>query len=422
MFSQNLAAMDLVADPHMAPEHFFTAPFDSDSFGPPTSKLQTLMQRSQSVGTGLANYAPHQSQPPPPSDVHMYSMPSMESSGMVPNSTLSSNFAAMSIADSRSHDGSTPASSGVFTSGSQSMHSRTNPITSFTPRAKILPNARNVRDGNVLTPSVPEFVPRNAAVTATTTPGSLAASDTFLSAGSLSAGASPKHSPGSSPILRRRDPASVPAPLDLGSASQQYKQPRLENIGGTTYFITDDHMGVGPPAPEVVFPNFHVYPSVPPSVAYAKSKSDYPSFFLSEDIKLDLIQRHLQSLAQADASKYPDLPREVDNYTSLFPLEPPVKNPLDKTSTFGYTSACYKAVNKKDGKIYCLRRIHGFKVSNTQWMVLVDKWKKLQHSNIVSLREVFSTKAFGEHSIVFVHDYHPGAMTLMNRQDRKSVV
>ncbi|XP_071846409.1 PAN2-PAN3 deadenylation complex subunit pan3-like isoform X2 [Apostichopus japonicus] len=419
MFSQNIAAMDLMADPHMAPEHFFTAPFDSDSFGPPTSKLQTLMQRSQSVGTGLANYAPQPGQPPP--DAHMYSMPSMDSSGMVANQVLPGSFAAMSIADTRNIDRQTPSSSGPFTSASPSMHTpRTAPTpVAYPPRAEILPSARNVRDANVLTPSVPEFVPRRVSVTVTTTAGKLATSESYL-AGSLSAGASPKHSPGSSPILRRRDLASIPAPLDLASPSQQqqqqFKQPRLENIGGTTYFITDDQLVPGAhPAQDEVFPNYHVYPSVPPSVAYAKSKSDFPSFFASDDIKLDLIQRHLQALAHIDASKYPDLPSEVDNYTSLYPLEPAVKNPMDKTSTFGFTSACYKAVNKKDGKLYCLRRIHGFKVSNTQWMVLVDKWKKLQHSNIVSLREVFSTKAFGEHSIIFVHDYHAGAMTLMNR-------
>jgi hypothetical protein len=29
-------------------------------------------------------------------------------------------------------------------------------------------------------------------------------------------------------------------------------------------------------------------------------------------------------------------------------------------------------------------------------MVLVDMWKKIQHSNIVTLREVFTTKAFAE--------------------------
>jgi hypothetical protein len=30
-------------------------------------------------------------------------------------------------------------------------------------------------------------------------------------------------------------------------------------------------------------------------------------------------------------------------------------------------------------------------------MGLVDMWKRLQHSNIVQLREVFTTKAFGDY-------------------------
>lgn len=30
-------------------------------------------------------------------------------------------------------------------------------------------------------------------------------------------------------------------------------------------------------------------------------------------------------------------------------------------------------------------------------MMLVDMWKKIQHSNSVTLREVFTTKAFGDH-------------------------
>ena len=34
---------------------------------------------------------------------------------------------------------------------------------------------------------------------------------------------------------------------------------------------------------------------------------------------------------------------------------------------------------------------------NTKCMILVDMWKKIQHSNAVTLREVFTTKAFGDH-------------------------
>lgn len=30
-------------------------------------------------------------------------------------------------------------------------------------------------------------------------------------------------------------------------------------------------------------------------------------------------------------------------------------------------------------------------------MTVVDMWKKLQHSNVVQLREVFTTKGFGDH-------------------------
>lgn len=58
--------------------------------------------------------------------------------------------------------------------------------------------------------------------------------------------------------------------------------------------------------------------------------------------------------------------------------------------------------------------IHISKV-NTKCMSLVDQWKKLKHPNVVSLRQVFTSKAFGDHSIIFVYDFYPGAETLMNK-------
>lgn len=38
-----------------------------------------------------------------------------------------------------------------------------------------------------------------------------------------------------------------------------------------------------------------------------------------------------------------------------------------------------------------------FRLANTKCMVLVDMWKRLSHTNLVQLREVFTTKAFGDH-------------------------
>lgn len=45
----------------------------------------------------------------------------------------------------------------------------------------------------------------------------------------------------------------------------------------------------------------------------------------------------------------------------------------------------------------CFELLTGFRLVNTKCMMLVDMWKKIQHSNTVTLREVFTTKAFGDH-------------------------
>lgn len=43
-----------------------------------------------------------------------------------------------------------------------------------------------------------------------------------------------------------------------------------------------------------------------------------------------------------------------------------------------------------------IRVVLGFRLQNTKCMTHVDLWKKLNHSNIVQLKEVFTTKAFGD--------------------------
>ncbi|XP_064413915.1 PAN2-PAN3 deadenylation complex subunit PAN3 isoform X4 [Latimeria chalumnae] len=246
---------------------------------------------------------------------------------------------------------------------------------------------------------------------------------------SLSAGSSPLHSPKitphTSPAPRRRshtpNPANYLVPTSAStSVSDVVSQPpsagqviQKETVGGTTYFYTDT---TPVPVSGMVFPNYHVYPPTAPHVAYMQPKANAPSFFMADELRQELINRHLITMAQIDQSENPGFPSEVDNYHSLFPLEPlPPPNRLQKTSNFGYITSCYKAVNSKDDLPYCLRRIHGFRLVNTKCMVLVDMWKKIQHSNIVTLREVFTTKAFGEHSLVFAYDFHAGGETMMSR-------
>ncbi|XP_045700695.1 PAN2-PAN3 deadenylation complex subunit PAN3 isoform X4 [Phyllostomus hastatus] len=265
---------------------------------------------------------------------------------------------------------------------------------------------------------------------------------------SLSAGSSPLHSPKitphTSPAPRRRSHTPNPANYMVpSSASTPVNNPvsqtpssgqviQKETVGGTTYFYTDTT-----PAPLTgmrsfknyhrtacrtdgqiieVFPNYHIYPPTAPHVAYMQPKANAPSFFMADELRQELINRHLITMAQIDQADMPAVPAEVDSYHSLFPLEPlPPPNRIQKSSNFGYITSCYKAVNSKDDLPYCLRRIHGFRLVNTKCMVLVDMWKKIQHSNIVTLREVFTTKAFAEPSLVFAYDFHAGGETMMSR-------
>lgn len=38
----------------------------------------------------------------------------------------------------------------------------------------------------------------------------------------------------------------------------------------------------------------------------------------------------------------------------------------------------------------------GFRLVNEQAMASVERWRKVRHSNIVSIREAFTTRAFGD--------------------------
>ncbi|KAH0955941.1 hypothetical protein HN011_007940 [Eciton burchellii] len=205
-----------------------------------------------------------------------------------------------------------------------------------------------------------------------------------------------------------------------------------ENVGGTTYFYlgnaTNDATEDGTEAIGATGQIGYVYLGTPSHLQSVKSvktpssnNSSAPStpppqaassFFVSENLRLDILQKNMLTLAQPDLVRFSDLPTEVDSYHELCPLEP-IHKPA--STVLGYQTSTYKATNIKSGTRYCLRRVHDFRLANTKCMVLVDMWKRLTHTNLVQLREVFTTKAFGDHSMVFVYDYHPASETLLNK-------
>ncbi len=112
------------------------------------------------------------------------------------------------------------------------------------------------------------------------------------------------------------------------------------------------------------------------------------------------------------ASLSETLPSEVNKYHSLYPLE---ERPGSVSKIFGYPTHVYKAVSSVDGGVYALRRIEGFKLLNESHMAILDQWTHFSHTNIVNLREAFTTKAFNDDSLIFVYDFHPNSETLFQR-------
>lgn len=132
------------------------------------------------------------------------------------------------------------------------------------------------------------------------------------------------------------------------------------------------------------------------------------AYFLQDELRNDILSRN--EIVNSIETECQDLPLEVENYHSLCLLESlPVHPKLP------VQSSTYKATHNLTGVKYCLRRLHGFRLQSTKCMQIVDMWKKLQHTNVVQLREVFTTKNFGDNSLVIVYDFYPGSQTLLSK-------
>ncbi|KAF0298886.1 PAN2-PAN3 deadenylation complex subunit pan3 [Amphibalanus amphitrite] len=227
------------------------------------------------------------------------------------------------------------------------------------------------------------------------------------------------------PALSR---ASGPAPSLPHSASTpsfaSFNPARAcEHVGGTTYYFTAEEAAAQKSAePPTVPAPFTAYVTPPPQVAPGRGAGSASllgaarapaGFFASDELREQILKQQSLMLVHPNPQAYPELPTEVDSYHELCPLEPP--GPLQKSALFNCVTSVYKATNVKTGQCCCLRRIHGMRLANTNSLQTVAQWRKLSHTSLVALREFFTTKAFGDNSVVMVYDYYPGAETLMAR-------
>lgn len=128
-------------------------------------------------------------------------------------------------------------------------------------------------------------------------------------------------------------------------------------------------------------------------------------FFIPEKVREDFQKKAEAALQVMPNSQLPQL----DNYHSLVALDTTHRK---NANIFGYPSWVYKATSTKTGNIYCLRRLEGYRLTNEHAIRLVKEWRRVDNGNVVSILDAFTTRAFGDSSLIFVQDYHPLSKTL----------
>ncbi|KAL1906895.1 PAB-dependent poly(A)-specific ribonuclease subunit 3 [Sporothrix stenoceras] len=128
-------------------------------------------------------------------------------------------------------------------------------------------------------------------------------------------------------------------------------------------------------------------------------------FFLPEKMRQEF---HMKSRAGNQAAV--TLSVNVESYHSLTALD---TNSHKVAGSFGRITWLYKAVASKNGKHYCLRRVENFRVSNENALRTARDWRRVNSGNVVTVHEAFTTRAFGDSSVVFAMDYFPLSVTLM---------
>uniref|UniRef100_A0A2A4K171 PAN2-PAN3 deadenylation complex subunit PAN3 n=1 Tax=Heliothis virescens TaxID=7102 RepID=A0A2A4K171_HELVI len=202
-------------------------------------------------------------------------------------------------------------------------------------------------------------------------------------------------------------------------------QVHQENVGGTTYFYStnsdslnttgalNSSASIGPPESCMSGPvgagaaspyATQIYSGTPTHIGPMTSKSGLAqSFYMPETIRSEIYERNDDVFLQTDLRQYPDLPENVEMYSELTPLESAAPHSI---------ATSYRATHRQSGEHYALRRLHSYSTSVTKRL---EMWKQIDHPNVVRLHEWFTTKAFGDHSMVLVYSYHPACTTLMNK-------
>ena len=134
------------------------------------------------------------------------------------------------------------------------------------------------------------------------------------------------------------------------------------------------------------------------------------SFFVSEDLRKELAKRSEKIMSGATADPATStLPGSLHQYHTI-------SEEACHVFLRQYQVKDYKATSQADGYIYRLKRIEGLKLLNADTInMFTSTYGQLDHANIIGAKELFTTKAFNDDSIIFVYEYHANCISLSDK-------
>ncbi|KAL8789986.1 MAG: hypothetical protein Q9213_000872 [Squamulea squamosa] len=158
----------------------------------------------------------------------------------------------------------------------------------------------------------------------------------------------------------------------------------------------------------------HLYAALPPHRELSQpNQRTARDFFIPENLRQTLARK-----SEASRMTIPNstLPPTIAHYHSLVPL---VNNSQKTNTLFGYQNHAYRAESNIDGRLYCLRRLQGYRVNEVASEHAIrniqQNWKRVRNGSVVSVHLAFTNSSFGDSSLIVVTDFHPLSETLAQR-------
>lgn len=215
---------------------------------------------------------------------------------------------------------------------------------------------------------------------------------------------------------------SAPVP-DLKPAVNSALQPPINEPATANIPIAHGQHVMGPTPPVYgedqffrqtnLFPmNYHLYaPEPPPHVEMNKQPNErsISDLFIPNKLR-EYIQQKNEASLRSIANSQLNLPLHIGPYHSLYPID----KHFDKTDkAFGYPSTVFKCISNLDGRMYCMRRLEDVPITSGRFLEPIKQWSLVESSNVVKVYDAFTTKAFGDISLIVIYDYHPLSLNLM---------